>query len=241
MTTLKLLRPSNRINYADIKVGFPSLLLCIEMAIFSILHIFAFSHHEYRTSRVSAFYEGPEGSYQGGRFGIKAYRDAYNPWDLIKGVGRGFRWLFVGRRKRLEDSSYKADGGGGGGGVPSSTHANVDLDLGGNQGPRRPPPVSTLSSTKISKPKHYQPIHHEADGEELLTHAQSNNDNHNYNNEEYSTRDEDVMVNPWEMFGDEHRPPTARTGSTTLPPPYTGYEHEAGAGGGGYYNHDNRF
>ena len=33
--------------------------------------------------------------------------DAFNPWDIIKMTARGFRWLFVGYRRRFEDSSYE--------------------------------------------------------------------------------------------------------------------------------------
>ena len=30
-----------------------------------------------------------------------------NPWDLVKGFARGMRWLFVGRKNRENDPSYK--------------------------------------------------------------------------------------------------------------------------------------
>lgn len=38
--------------------------------------------------------------YEGGTLGLKALIDALNPWDIIKATGRGFRWLFVGVKKR---------------------------------------------------------------------------------------------------------------------------------------------
>ena len=34
--------------------------------------------------------------------------DAFNPWDLVKAIGRGFRWFAVGRRTREQDISYKS-------------------------------------------------------------------------------------------------------------------------------------
>lgn len=90
------------------------MLLCIEMALFSILHLFAFPWKEYdiHRSRIVAAESGPsflpdKSSYKGGPLGILALLDAFNPWDLIKAVVRGFRWLFVGRRTRELDVSYR--------------------------------------------------------------------------------------------------------------------------------------
>lgn len=88
------------------------------MAGFSIMHLFAFSWKEYEISKFSADpltapgtgFSGDIPTYQGGRLGIKAFLDAANPWDIIKAAARGFRWLFIGRRKRFEDISYKNNG-----------------------------------------------------------------------------------------------------------------------------------
>jgi hypothetical protein len=80
------------------------MLLCIEMAIFAVMHTYAFSYKDYRISKAAAHYEGNH--YQGGFLGWKAFMDAYNPWDIISAIGRSFRWLFVGRRTRLDDISY---------------------------------------------------------------------------------------------------------------------------------------
>ncbi|KAF2763380.1 DUF300-domain-containing protein [Pseudovirgaria hyperparasitica] len=107
-------KPSDTIDYPDIKVGIPSMLLCIEMALFAVLHIWSFSWKEYDLSHKTddTFTDGtsesaPKSSYQGGPLGIKALLDAFNPWDLVKSTGRGFRWLFVGARKRHHDVSYQ--------------------------------------------------------------------------------------------------------------------------------------
>ncbi|KAK3067940.1 hypothetical protein LTS18_000878, partial [Coniosporium uncinatum] len=109
------LKPTDKIAYPDIKVGIPSVLLCIEMAIFAIMHIFAFSSKPYhinkRASLSTAFPEPGVASnsslkYHGGFLGIKALFDAFNPWDIVKASARGFRWLFVGRKHRKTDSSY---------------------------------------------------------------------------------------------------------------------------------------
>jgi hypothetical protein len=112
------LQPTKTLAYPDIKVGIPSVLLCIEMAIFACMHIFAFPwkpysiKHSYKDPIMapgSGFSGGDPGAmkYQGGFMGIKALADAFNPWDIVKMTARGFRWLFVGARKRHEDVSYQ--------------------------------------------------------------------------------------------------------------------------------------
>jgi hypothetical protein len=114
-STLKIVEPTAKIAYPDLKVGIPSLLLCIEMAIFSILHLFAFPYKPYSSGVVHGTYPTPDGPKmnelgvkQGGFMGLKALGDAMNPWDLVKGFARGMRWLFVGRKNRENDTSYKA-------------------------------------------------------------------------------------------------------------------------------------
>ena len=98
-STLQVIRPNEIIAYPDLKVGIPSLLLCVEMAIFAILHLWAFPYHPYaRHAR---------GSSQGGFLGARALWDAINIWDVIKGFGRGMRWLFVGARHRHEARPYR--------------------------------------------------------------------------------------------------------------------------------------
>ncbi|KAG9715417.1 DUF300-domain-containing protein, partial [Aureobasidium melanogenum] len=44
------LQPTKKISYPDIKVGIPSMLLCVEMAIFAVMHLFAFPWREYDLS-----------------------------------------------------------------------------------------------------------------------------------------------------------------------------------------------
>ncbi|KAI9667002.1 MAG: hypothetical protein M1829_005609 [Trizodia sp. TS-e1964] len=116
ITSTGILKPSERIAYADYKVGIPSLLLCIEMAIFSILHIFAFPWAPYRVPIFQGIPDPGDGfttnnkRYQGGFLGGRAYLDAFNPWDMVKAFGRGIRWLFIGRKSRHLDVSYNVDG-----------------------------------------------------------------------------------------------------------------------------------
>ena len=86
------------------------------MAIFSVLHLFAFPWKTYSlkdTDPINAPGSGYSGKphYEGGFLGLKAFMNAANPWDIFKASARGWRWLFVGVKHRREDSSYKAGGG----------------------------------------------------------------------------------------------------------------------------------
>ena len=111
------LQPTKYLAYPDIKVGIPSVLLCIEMSIFAVMHIFAFCWKPYslKHSYADPLHQ-PGGGLSGGADGASNLRykgfwyalfDAFNPWDIIKMTARGFRWLFIGHRKRFEDVSYQ--------------------------------------------------------------------------------------------------------------------------------------
>lgn len=149
-STLNIVHPNSVIAYPDLKVGIPALLLCIEMAIFSILHIWAFPYRPYRKDAPRVFYPSPDltkGSpthesvrqpYSGGFLGFGAIFDALNIWDFVKAFGRGIRWLFCGVRRRKEDISYqhahememtgKPDGGSGAYGSYDGMRPNAGVD-----------------------------------------------------------------------------------------------------------------
>lgn len=88
-------------------------MLCIEMAIFAVMHLFAFPWKEYSIKHTDPLtmsgsgYSGEAPKYKGGPLGIKAMADAFNPWDIIKASARGFRWMVVGYRHRTDDVSYQ--------------------------------------------------------------------------------------------------------------------------------------
>lgn len=109
LTDTKVLKPNKKVAIQDLKIGIPNVLLCLEMAIFAVLHLFAFPWRPYRLDYATPLdISGrTKDRYYGGPFGIKAYFDALNPWDFIKAVGRSTRWLFVGRQRRLLDPSYQ--------------------------------------------------------------------------------------------------------------------------------------
>lgn len=96
---------------ADLKYGLPELMINIEMAIFAVLHLWAFAWKPYaipnQGGEVTDFYGNGKVSYEGGRFGSKALVDAMNPLDLLKAIGRSARWLVVGRKHRMQDPSYQ--------------------------------------------------------------------------------------------------------------------------------------
>ncbi|GAP82649.1 putative duf300 domain-containing protein [Rosellinia necatrix] len=122
-STFQLVSPNEKLAYPDLKVGIPSLLLCIEMALFAILHLWSFPYAQYKEGAKTSYYPSPNPSIgipprenehrskMGGFAGLRAFGDALNVWDIVKAFGRGIRWLFVGVKSRHEDPSYqlKAD------------------------------------------------------------------------------------------------------------------------------------
>lgn len=177
LTSSGAIKPSPRIQTPDIKIGIPSLLLCIEMAIFSVFHLWAFPWQVYdiRRSQIVAsesapgFLPDPKTAYQGGPFGIRALMDVFNPWDLVKAVSRGFKWFAIGRRRRMEDISYKAPSQGGSGLEPTR-----------NQFTAFNPAANTFDEAPShpyagpNKPSRYHPLSEEEDSDTLLSHAQAN-------------------------------------------------------------------
>ena len=177
LTSTGAIKPSRRITQPDIKIGIPALLLCIEMAIFSVFHLWAFPWKVYdiRRSAIVAsesapgFLPDPKTAYRGGPFGIKALMDAFNPWDLVKAVGRGFRWFAVGRRTREQDISYKNSVDHGKSLEPSrSTNLNGPWRTEDSFESQPRPYMGTGGKS----PGRYQPLDGDED-DRLLSHAQS--------------------------------------------------------------------
>lgn len=111
LTSSGAVKPNNKIQIPDLKVGIPAMLLCIEMAFFAILHLWAFSWKPYTLGSKAYIAEtvpGEEGnrSYKGGFLGLKAFWDSFNPWDMFKATGRAAKWLLRDRKHRHADASY---------------------------------------------------------------------------------------------------------------------------------------
>lgn len=113
------LKPTKKISYPDIYIGIPSALLCIEMAFFAILHVFAFPWKPYSLIHGANGYTSSSNSVENGApptipISSRQYKgffyaivDAFNPWDVVKASARGMRWMFVRYKHRHNDSSYK--------------------------------------------------------------------------------------------------------------------------------------
>lgn len=153
------------------------MLLCIEMAIFSVFHLWAFPWEVYDVRRsqivasesVAGFFPDPKTAYRGGAFGSKALMDAFNPWDIIKAVSRGFKWFFVGRKKRMEDVSYKNFDRGTG--LEPTRNQITAFETGNQSFDGAPGPHPFVQD---GKPGRYQSLFEEEDSDRLLAHAQSN-------------------------------------------------------------------
>lgn len=106
------LKASDKIAGPDLRIGIPSMLTCVEMAIFAVLHLFAFPWKPYDLGRrheplpQGGGDAAPEALKTYARGPARALLSAFNPWDIIKATGRGLRWLFVGARHRKNDPSY---------------------------------------------------------------------------------------------------------------------------------------
>lgn len=148
------------------------------MAIFSVFHLWAFPWKVYAighsqivvSESVPGYLPDPNTAYKGGRSGIKALKDAFNPWDLIKAVGRGFKWFAVGRKAREQDISYKNSVQGTGLEPVRTTHpyksgAPVDNDDFSTD------PGDDTHPYTSRKPARYRPLS-EDEEDNLLSHAQ---------------------------------------------------------------------
>lgn len=179
LTGSGLIHASDKFQTPDIKIGIPAMLLDIEMAIFAVFHLWAFPWQPYRlTSKLNMAesvpgYNMSSTDYKGGFLGSRALVHAFNPWDLIKAVGRSARWLFVGRKHRTLDSSYNP--------ARQDTGSTLGLEPTGKPG-RHPSPSPNGLGARTAYDGHsqnngkppYAASDISAEGEELLTHAQSN-------------------------------------------------------------------
>ncbi|KAI4170529.1 MAG: hypothetical protein LQ343_004906 [Gyalolechia ehrenbergii] len=177
LTSTGAVKASNRFQEPDIRIGIPALLLCTEMAIFSIFHLFAFpwTVYDIRRSAIVAsesapgFLPDPKTAYLGGPLGTRALLDAFNPWDLIKAIGRGFRWFAVGRRRREEDISYSA--------YKISRPVNVNSSIGvGAEGGTSVPNVPFTPGGNNRKQGRYHQLNGDFDHDDdrrLLSHQQA--------------------------------------------------------------------
>lgn len=202
------LKPSNKIAYPDLKVGIPSMLLCVEMAIFATMHIFAFPWTPYDISRYKDPINAPTSGFSGpipttyANGPSRALASAFNPWDIIKACSRGFRWLFVGVRHRHDDISYKNSTKLGS--LDSNTPYPTGPTFAGNG---EAATEAVIPGMKKGGSTAYKPLDEDRAG--LLSHAQANPYDRQYASVTDSSSDI-TELNP------DHLP------SAPLPPPYAG-------------------
>lgn len=175
LTGTGAIKPSNQIQAPDIKIGIPAMLLDIEMAIFAVFHLWAFSWRPYSLRSKQNLAESVPGhdltriDYKGGFLGLKAIFEAFNPWDLVKAVGRAARWLFVGRKSRTQDVSYQI------GRTTTGTGLNPNAPHESNKHSIYPPIAGYQGSSHLvgagAKPYASSDIN---EGQELLRNAQGN-------------------------------------------------------------------
>ncbi|KAH7413086.1 organic solute transporter Ostalpha-domain-containing protein [Cadophora sp. MPI-SDFR-AT-0126] len=93
------LKPTKHYTFHDLSVGIPNLLLSLEMVIFSVLFLYIYRTTEYCFKRGAAAVPLGHGGYQGGFLGLRAYREALNIIDILRGIA-SVPAAFVSRRSR---------------------------------------------------------------------------------------------------------------------------------------------
>ncbi|KAI5819417.1 organic solute transporter Ostalpha-domain-containing protein [Pyronema omphalodes] len=105
LSSANIIKPSRKLSQGDISVGFNALLTCFEMIIFAIMHIYAFPWKPYYKPAHSEYKEGKfvDGDVRKRTSIIRSLVDVFNPWDIIKAVARGMRWMLWGYWKRTDE------------------------------------------------------------------------------------------------------------------------------------------
>ncbi|KAJ9148694.1 hypothetical protein NKR23_g5001 [Pleurostoma richardsiae] len=90
------LNPSSTMNYADLKIGLPLMITCIEMVPFSVFFHYAYSATPFLIpssdpESVEPMAGGVRPHYQGGPLGVSAWLAFLNPSEIIQAVIFAFR------------------------------------------------------------------------------------------------------------------------------------------------------
>ncbi|KAK6503193.1 hypothetical protein TWF481_008223 [Arthrobotrys musiformis] len=130
-----VMKPGEYVSEGDLGTGINAVLISVEMFGFAILHLFSYPWRDYteeglaeRYKRMGIAVKDMEVTRKGGRWGWRAWVDAFNPWDFCKATARGIRWLFVGVKTRPKDSIYGGDDRdeSGSGGIESPASPTLD-------------------------------------------------------------------------------------------------------------------
>ncbi|KAK0645237.1 Protein LAZ1-like protein 1 [Lasiodiplodia hormozganensis] len=119
------MKPSSKISYQSLDIGIPNMVLCIEMAIAAIIHLWAYPWRGYRDAGIENPMQVLSESAteltdrEGGSadeidsspksfvakptsFGsaLRIFADAMNFWDIMKEVAYSIHWLFVEKKRQ---------------------------------------------------------------------------------------------------------------------------------------------
>ncbi|KAF4339938.1 hypothetical protein FBEOM_6163 [Fusarium beomiforme] len=104
-----VLKPTDTLTYADVHIGIPNLVICIEMVPLALFFMVAYPWNVYMHNHGRGNFakleqgNGREMSYQGGPLGIHAWLAMLNPSDSIKAI------LFIFQRDNRNTSTTAVD------------------------------------------------------------------------------------------------------------------------------------
>jgi hypothetical protein len=107
-----MLSATSTMTWANLNIGIPALLVCVQMVPFSVLFHFAYTYRPYFLgndlspgSSVSAGDGRPHQRYQGGTLGLRALLELCNPSEIIVAAIFGFRMKAELQQLMLEGDS----------------------------------------------------------------------------------------------------------------------------------------
>lgn len=111
------LNPTSKLTYADINMGVPGMLTCIEMVPISFLMLWAYPVRPYRLGQPRKYAAAEAGeeivfrpsNYQGGPFGLWAFLAMLNPRDGLEGLAFAFKMATEGRYLKKESGYPSAE------------------------------------------------------------------------------------------------------------------------------------
>lgn len=97
-----VLEPTDTLTYADLNMGIPNLVSCVELVPLSLVLIWAYNVRPYLINRSKDTMEAQEyhpHSYQGGPLGIWGFLAVLNPMEMLQAIKFALELALGGRRK----------------------------------------------------------------------------------------------------------------------------------------------
>ncbi|KAF7562253.1 hypothetical protein G7046_g1881 [Stylonectria norvegica] len=94
---LKVLKPTSTLSFADVNIGIPNLLICVEMVPLAIFFVWAFPWSPYSRKNGNLEVEAAGGpasfqrTYQGGPLGVRAWIEMFNPTEIFEAIIFGLK------------------------------------------------------------------------------------------------------------------------------------------------------